>query len=128
MMTRMDDAVINDPDAHQLALSCAATADAEHGSDVVVLDVGDLIAISEYFVITSAPNRRLVRTLVERIEERSKADLGRTPIRVEGGDQQQWVLMDYGDVIVHVFLTEIREFYDIERLYRDVPAVEWRSA
>jgi ribosome-associated protein len=118
---------VNDPDAHELALSCAVTADAEHGSDVVVLDVGDLIAISEYFVITSAPNRRLVHTLVERIEERSKTDLGRTPLRIEGGDQLQWVLMDYGDVIVHVFLTEIREFYDIERLYRDVPTVEWRG-
>jgi ribosome-associated protein len=119
---------MNDPDAHELALACARTADAEHGSDVVVLDVGDLIAISEYFVITSAPNRRLVSTLVERIEERSKADLGRAPLRVEGADQQQWVLMDYGDVIVHVFLTEIREFYDIERLYRDVPTVEWRDS
>lgn len=124
----MDPTLVTDPDALRLAVSCASTADAEHGSDVTVLDVGDLISISEYFVITSAPNRRLVKALVERIEERSSADLGRSPLRVEGADQQQWVLMDYGDVIVHVFLTEIREFYDIERLYRDVPTVDWRSA
>lgn len=116
---------MTDPDALALARSCAVTADAEHGADVVVLDVGDLIAISEYFVITSAPNRRLVRTLAERIEERSKADLGRSPLRTEGADQRQWVLLDYGDVVVHVFLSEIREFYDIERLYRDVPVVPW---
>jgi ribosome-associated protein len=124
-VTRYD--AVNDPDAHALALSCARTADHEQGADVVVLDVGDLIAISEYFVITSAPNRRLVRTLVDRIEERSKLDLGRSPLRIEGADQQQWVLMDYGDVVVHVFLTEIREFYDIERLYRDVPSLAWRD-
>lgn len=116
-----------DPDAHDLAVTCARTADAEHGSDVVVLDVGDLIAISEYFVITSASNRRLVRTLVERIEERVKLDLGRSPRRIEGADQQQWVLMDFGDVVVHVFLSEVREFYDIERLYRGVPSVDWRA-
>lgn len=119
---------MTDADAHDLALVCAITADAEHGSEVVVLEVGDLIAISEYFVITSAPNRRLVRTLVERIEEQAKDQLGRSPRRMEGGDQQQWVLIDYGDVIVHVFLAEVREFYDIERLYRDVPAIDWRAA
>lgn len=116
---------MTDPEALALARSCARTADAEQGVDVTVLDVGDLIAISEYFVIASAGNRRLVATLVERIEERAKADLGRAPRRIEGNDQQQWVLMDFGDVIVHVFLTEIREFYDIERLYRDVPVVDW---
>lgn len=119
---------MTDRDAHDLAVVCATTADSEHGSEVVVLEVGDLIAISEYFVITSAPNRRLVRTLVERIEERAKDLLGRSPRRVEGGDQQQWVLIDYGDVIVHVFLAEVREFYDIERLYREVPTVDWRDA
>lgn len=115
-----------DPDAHALALSCAGAADDEHGRDVVVLEVGDLIAIAEYFVIVSGHNRRLVATLAEKIEERAKAELGRSPRRIEGLEQQQWVLMDYGDVVVHVFLDEIREFYDIERLYRDVPTVDWR--
>lgn len=112
-----------DPDAHALALSCAAAAEDEHGRNVTVLDVGDLIAISEYFVIASGHNRRLVSTLVDKIEERTKAELDRSPRRIEGLEQQQWVLMDYGDVVVHVFLDEVREFYDIERLYRDVPVV-----
>lgn len=112
-----------DPEALALALSCATAADDEHGRDVLVLEVGDLIAIAEYFVIVSGHNRRLVSTLVEKIEERTKDDLGRSPRRIEGLEQQQWVLMDYGDVVVHVFLDEIREFYDIERLYRDVPVL-----
>jgi ribosome-associated protein len=116
---------VRDLDAHELALVCARVADAEHGSDLAVLEVGDMLGITEFFVIASAPNRRLVRTLVERIEEGSKAALGRSPRRIEGGSEQQWVLMDYGDVVVHVFLSEIREFYDIERLYRDAPRIAW---
>ena len=88
-----------------------------------MLDVGDILAIAEMFVVVDAPNRRLVRTLVDEIEEAVRAATGRSPRRVEGVKEQQWVLIDYGDVVVHVFLDEIRRFYEIERLYRDAPAV-----
>jgi ribosome-associated protein len=118
---------IADPDAHRLAVACARIADAEHGSDVQVFDVGDLLGITEYFVVVSASNRRLVRTLAERIEENVKAELGRSPLRAEGLSEQQWVLVDYGDVVLHVFLTEIRDFYAIERLYTDAPKVAWAT-
>ena len=86
-----------------------------------MLDVGDILAIAELFVVIDAPNRRLVRTLVDEIEQPSARATGRSPLRVEGVREQQWVLMDYGDVVVHVFLDEIRRFYEIERLYRDAP-------
>jgi ribosome-associated protein len=119
---------IADPDAHRLAVACARVADSEHGSDVQVFDVGDLLGITEYFVVVSASNRRLVRTLAERIEENVKAQLGRSPLRSEGLSEQQWVLVDYGDVVLHVFLTEIRDFYAIERLYTDAPKVDWSVA
>jgi ribosome-associated protein len=119
---------IADPEAHQLAVICAQVADAEHGSDVQVFDVGDLLGITEYFVVVSASNRRLVRTLAERIEEKVKAELGRSSLRSEGLSEQQWVLVDFGDVVLHVFLNEIREFYAIERLYADAPKVAWQSA
>jgi ribosome-associated protein len=102
-------------------------ADDEHGNDVVVLAVGDVLAIAEYFVIVSASNRRLVRTIVEEVEQQAKELVGRAPRRVEGLNEQQWVLVDYGDVVVHVFLSEIRDFYEIERLYTDVPRIDWRS-
>jgi ribosome-associated protein len=108
-----------------VALVAARSADEKHGAGIVVLQVGDVLAITEYFVIVSASNRRLVRTLVDDIEDGVRQRTGRSPRRTEGAGEQQWVLIDYGDVVIHVFLDEIREFYDIERLYRDVPAVAW---
>lgn len=116
---------MNDPEARDLALEVARIADAQHGSDIVVLYVGDVLGVAEYFVIVSASNRRLVSTLVDQIEVQARATTGRSPIRSEGVREQQWVLVDYGDVVVHVFLTEVREFYEIERLYTDVPKLNW---
>src|SRR3954454_22702852 len=110
-----------------LALVAARTADDKKGSEVVVFAVGDVLAITEYFVITSASNRRLVRTLVDEIEQAVRSAHGRSPLRTEGVGEQQWVLVDFGDVVVHVFTDEIRAYYEIERLYRDVPKIDWRT-
>ena len=117
-----------DRSARDLARVIAAIADAEHGSDVLVLEVGDVLGVTEYFVIVSASNRRLVRTLVDEIEVQTRGQTGRSPLRSEGVRENQWVLVDYGDVVVHVFLAEVREFYEIERLYTDVPKVDWSDA
>jgi ribosome-associated protein len=112
-------------DAVNVARIAARAADEKQGRNIIVLDVGDILAIAELFVVLDAPNRRLVRTLVDEIEQAVRAATGRAPRRVEGLREQQWVLMDYGDVVVHVFLDEIRRFYEIERLYRDAPNIEW---
>ena len=98
-------------------------SDAQKGSNIVILQVGEVLGVTEYFVLVSASNRRLVRTLVDEIEVQCRDAVGRTPLRAEGVREQQWVLLDYGDVVVHVFMEEIREFYDIERLYKDVPVI-----
>ncbi len=90
-----------------------------------MLDVGDVLAITGTFVITSAGNTRLVRALVDEIEAEVKASGGPSPRRVEGTDRHEWVLMDYGDVVVHVFLDETRRYYELERLWSDVPRIEW---
>lgn len=103
----------------------AAVADQKNGIDTVILDVGDVLAICELFVVTSAPNTRLVRSIAEEIEARLRAAGAGDPLRIEGIRDLQWVLVDYGDIVVHVFLEETRRFYDIERLYRDVPRVDW---
>ena len=114
-----------DASARDRARLAAAVADDKKGLDTVILDVGDVLAICELFVITSAPNTRLVRTIAEEIELRLREAGGGSPLRVEGLRDLQWVLVDYGDVVVHVFHDDTRRFYDIERLYRDVPRVEW---
>jgi ribosome-associated protein len=119
--------VIRNDDARSLALVAARTSDDKKGEHVLVLDVGDVLAITELFVVVSAGNRRLVATLADEIEAATKEQLDRAPIRMEGLKEQQWVLIDYGDVVVHVFLDEARRYYEIERLYRDVPVIDWRA-
>lgn len=114
-------------DAVELAVVAARAADAKKAEHTLILDVGDVLAITDCFVITSAANRRLVRTVVDAVEEAVRAELGRSPLRTEGAGEQQWVLVDYGDVVVHVFAEEIRMYYEIERLYRDVPRVPWQE-
>ena len=103
----------------------AAVADDKNGVETIILDVGDVLAICELFVVTSATNIRLVRTIAEEIEERIRRAGGPSPLQIEGLRDLQWVLVDYGDFVVHVFHEEARRFYDIERLYRDVPRVSW---
>ncbi len=109
----------------QLALLAARTADEKKATDIIILEVGEVLSIAGYFVVCSASNPRLVRTVADEIEAAAKRDLGRAPVRHEGRDQQQWILIDYGDVIVHVFHEDQRAFYEIERLYLDVPKIDW---
>jgi ribosome-associated protein len=128
----MTDAMVDraaEPDSGQaLAVVAARTASDMKATEVMVLDVGAVLSIAGYFVIASASNPRQVSAVVDEIEARAKAQLGRSPIRSEGLREQQWALLDYGDVIVHVFLDSVREFYEIERLYMDAPRVDWDDA
>lgn len=111
-----------------LALLAARVASDMKAADIVVFDVGDLLSITGYFVVASASNTRQVRSVAEEIELRAKEELARSPVRTEGLREQQWVLLDYGDVVVHVFLASVREFYEIERLYMDAPRVAWEAS
>ncbi len=111
----------------ELARTAVEAAIEKKGVKPVILDVSEHLRILDYFVIVSAGNRRQVATLVEEIEAKVKAT-GRSPLRMEGLDQGEWVLLDYGDVVVHVFLDEIREFYDLERLWSDAPRLDVPSS
>lgn len=110
------------------AIRAAEAADAKQGTRTAVLAMGALLAVTDAFVITSARNTRQVRTIVEEVEAQLKRVEGRAPLRVEGLGDLQWVLMDYGDLVVHVFLEETRQVYDLERLWGDAPRVLWRPA
>jgi len=118
---------LGDPisDGVEWVLEAARAAASKTDESTVVLDVGDVLSITGWFVITSGSNTRQVRTIAETVEERVAEIGGPKPLRIEGLDSSQWVLMDYGDFIVHVFMEETRAFYDLERLWRDVPTVKW---
>lgn len=105
----------------------AAAIDDKQGVGLAVLDVGDLIGITDVFLIASGTSKRQVRTLVEEVETRLAA-ADRKPLHREGIEDAQWVLLDYGDVVVHIFQDEVRRFYELERLWADAPRVEAVSA
>ena len=107
-----------------LAGAAARAAGEKQAHDTVILDVGQVLAITDLFVITSGANTRQVRTIVEEVEKLVKEAGGPGPIRIEGLSDAGWVLMDFGDFVVHVFLDEVRRFYDLERLWADAPRIE----
>ena len=115
-----------DPDA-RWPIEAARAADDKSADDVVVLEVGPVLAVCGWFVICSGRNSRLVRTVVDEVEARITREGGPKPLRIEGLDDARWVLMDYGDFVVHVFAEEARRYYDLERLWSDVPRVAWRD-
>jgi ribosome-associated protein len=105
-----------------LALTAAGAASAKQAQDVCVLDVSEPLVISDYFVICSGSNDRQVRAIAEEVE-RATRDLGARPAHREGVEGARWVLLDFVDVVVHVFLEEEREYYNLERLWQDAPVV-----
>lgn len=109
------------------AVIAARAADAKGGEDVIVIDVGPILGICDSFVIASGRNHRQVKAIADEVEEQLRVQAQRRPRSVEGTDESRWVLMDYDDLIVHVFLDTERDFYRLERLYGDAARIEWRS-
>lgn len=110
------------------AITAARAAASKQGTDTVVMRVGQILGITELFVVTSVSNTRLVRAITDEVEHQVAASGGPRPRRVEGLDDLRWALLDYGDFVVHVFLDEARRFYDLDRLWADVERVEWEDA
>jgi len=118
---------VADP-SERWAILAAQAASSKKATDPIVLAVGDLLSITDFFVIASGSNPRQVRTIADEVEEQIRSAGGPNPLRIEGLDDLHWVLVDYGEFVVHVFLQETREYYELERLWSDVPVVEWESA
>ncbi|MGQ0743261.1 MAG: ribosome silencing factor [Acidimicrobiales bacterium] len=110
------------------AASAARAAEAKGGQDTLVLDVGETLGILDAFVITSAANRRQVKAVAEEVELRLKAEAGLLPRHIEGLGQAEWILMDYGDLAVHIFGPEARDYYQLAKLWRDAPRLEWQRS
>jgi len=115
------------PISRAIALAAASAARDKQAADVVVLDVADLLSITDYFVICSAASSRQLKTVIEAVEERVRNELGFKPVRREGEADAGWWLLDYVDVVVHVFGEEERAYYDLERLWSDAPRPGWAS-
>jgi ribosome-associated protein len=107
------------------ALVAARAADEKLGEDTVVMAMGELLGVVDAFVVTSGRNDRQVRAIVEEVEARVKDLDGTKPSAVEGLSDASWVLMDYGDVVVHVFSEETRRYYDLEHLWSGAPRISW---
>jgi ribosome-associated protein len=105
----------------KLALTCASEKKA---FDLRALDLREIASFTEFFIIASGANQRQVQAIADEIEEQLKKQLKSKAVRTEGYSTADWILMDYGDFIVHIFEKNAREFYDLERLWRDAKKVE----
>jgi ribosome-associated protein len=115
------------PATRRLVAAAARAAEAKKAGDIVVLEVGPILAITDAFLITSGSNPRQVRTIVEEVEAAVRRAGGPRPRRIEGLDDARWVLIDYDDFVVHVFLEEARAYYALERLWADAAVVDWHQ-
>ena len=107
-----------------LALYLADLLEDKQGLDIVIIDVEDLVGYTSYFIIASGRSDRQVKALVDHLKRHSRTDLGIHSMGVEGADSGRWALIDFGDVVVHVFRENERDFYDLEGLWQDAPRLE----
>lgn len=115
---------MNDAEALEFARRAARIADEMRAEDVVVLDLRGLSPVTDFFVICTGTSDRQMRALADEIRESARR-LGRRPFGVEGYERAQWILMDFVDVVIHIFDEPRRNYYDLELLWGDAPRVEW---
>lgn len=111
-------------ESRDTAIAAALAAASKQADDIVILDVHGLIVITDYFVIATGSSDRQLKTIVDGVEIALR-DRDRKPVRREGETEARWVLLDYVDLVVHVFAEAERDFYDLERLWLDAPRLAW---
>jgi ribosome-associated protein len=109
----------------EIAVTCARIADAKKARDILALDLRRLFFLTDYFVIATGDNSIQLRAIADEIE-RQLGEAGLAPLAVAGRQEARWILMDYVDVVVHLFLPEARKYYDLELLWGDAPRARWR--
>ena len=110
------------PRARELTVAAAEAAADKLAEDIVAFDVSEQLVITDAFLLCSATNERQVKSIVDEIEDKLR-EIGAKPIRREGERDGRWVLIDYAEIVVHVQHAEEREFYALERLWRDCPTI-----
>lgn len=118
--------MVREATSRELALAAARAASEKQAERIVILDVRDLIVITDYFVIATASSDRQLKSVTEVVEDALR-EQGSKAVRREGEAEAKWLLLDFVDVVVHVFAAEERDFYDLERLWMDAPRLDWQS-
>lgn len=123
-------AVIDDQSNSALkrALIAAQTADDNRGRDIVILDMRDMTTFFDYFVICSGTSRRQLHAISEEIDHALEEGLGDHRLGIEGYNESRWILLDYGDVVIHLFEPETRQYYDLENLWGKAKRVPFEPA
>lgn len=112
------------PEGKELALLCARLLDERQLHDLTIFDLGEILQIANFFVLATGSSARHVSKAAEFVIEKLR-DLGIRPIGVEGYERARWVLLDLGDVVVHLMVEEARRFYNLELLWGDCPQIAW---
>lgn len=111
----------------ELVLAAARAVSSKKAQRIVILDVSRQLVITDHFLICSGTSARQVRTIAEEIERQLQTAFGVKPYRREGQQEGRWILLDYVDFVAHVFLTEDRDYYDLERLWSDAEVVPFEE-
>jgi ribosome-associated protein len=114
--------------ATELVIAAAEAASSKKAHRIVILDVSELLVITDHFLVCNGNNERQVRTIADEVERRLQETRGVKPFRREGQREGRWILLDYVDFVVHVFGPEERDYYDLERLWADAPRVPFDDA
>lgn len=109
-------------DAKKKALQIAEVAQSKHAEEIVIFHVSELTSLADFFVLCSAESEPQMRAIVDAVEEALNKK-GARPYGVEGREAGLWILLDYNDVILHIFKKEAREFYNLDRLWGDAPRI-----
>ena len=111
----------------QLALAAAQVAEENRGQDVIILDLRELTCIFDYFVIASGSSRRQMHAMSEEIDHKLEDELGDRRMGIEGYQGNNWILLDYGTVVIHLFDQETRDYYAMEKLWGEAKQLNWRE-
>ena len=110
--------------AKKLLSVCRESVENKKASDIVVLDLKKLPTFTDYFLICSAQSEPQIKTIIQEIEKNVREEIGRKAYAIEGTPMSQWMILDYGELIIHVFHEKTRKFYQLEQLWNDAPSVK----
>jgi ribosome-associated protein len=115
------------PSAHDRAALCARIGEENKAKNVLILDMRGITPLYDFFVLLTGSSRRQIHTIAEETDAAMRA-VGDERLSIQGYQASRWVVQDYGDVVVHVFDAEAREYYNLEDLWADAPRVDWKRA